>query len=109
MESTDQKVWVKYGTGRAVEVSVSRECDLNDLIEVIKGKLSPMLDSVPLDEISLHGPEEGRKEGEGTGSEGEGTAFEPDVLVSVILQAGVGQTARKPILVRTTARQGIYI
>ena len=104
----DLNVWVKYGIGRPVEVSVSPECDVSDLIKVIKGELSPKLDSVSLDEIYLHGPEEGRKEGEGTGSEGE-TAYEPDVLVASILQAGVGQTARKPILIRTTARQGIYI
>ena len=103
MDSTDQKVWVKYGTGQPVKVSVSRECDVSDLKKVIKGELEL---TERLHEISLHGPEEGRKEGEGTGSEGEGTAYEPDVLVSVILQAGVGQTARKPILIRTTA-QGI--
>ena len=107
MESTDQKVWVKYGAGRPVEVSVSPECNVNDLIEVIKGKLSRKLTDVDPDEISLHGPEEGRKEGEGTGSEGEGTAYEPDVLVSAILRGGVGQTARNPILIKTTAQQGI--
>ena len=43
MESSDQKVWVKYGTGRAVEVSVSPECNVNGLIEAIKGKLSRKL------------------------------------------------------------------
>ena len=103
MESSDQKVWVKYGTGHAVKVSVSPECDVSDLIEAIKGKLSPDLDEFSLGRISLHGPEEGRKEG----GEHKDSDFEPDVLVSNILETKVGTCARNPILIRTTA-QGIY-
>jgi hypothetical protein len=39
MESADQFVWVKYGTGQAVKLSVPSDCDVNGLIEVIKGEL----------------------------------------------------------------------
>jgi hypothetical protein len=107
MESSDQKVWVKYGTGRAVKVSVSRECDVNGLIEAIKGKLSVTLQDYDVSQIYLHGPEEGRKEGgEGTGSEGE-TAYRPSRLVASILTEGVGFDDENPILIRTTAQQGI--
>jgi len=98
-------VWVKYGIGHAVKVSVPSTSDVSDLIKVIKGELEL---TERLFEIYLHKPEEERKEG-GEHKDGEEeTAYEPDVLVSVILQGGVGQTSRKAILIRTTAQQGIY-
>ena len=103
MESSDQKVWVKYGTGHAVKVSVSPECDVSDLIKVIKGELSDELTGVGLSQIYLHGPELDRQEG----GEHKDSDFEPDVLVSNILETKVGTCARNPILIRTTA-QGIY-
>ena len=99
----DLNVWLKYGIGRPVEVSVPAGCNVNGLIKVIKGELSPKLDSVSLDEIYLHGPELDRQEG----GEHKGSDFEPDVLVSNILETKVGTCARNPILIRTTA-QGIY-
>jgi hypothetical protein len=33
MESTNQLVWVKYGTGRSVEVSIPKGCNVNGLIK----------------------------------------------------------------------------
>ena len=101
----DLLVWVKYGTGHAVKVSVPSGCDVNDLIEVIKGKLSPDLDAFSVGRIGLYKPEEERKEG-GEYKGEEETAYEPDVQVSAILRGGVGQTSRNPILIRTT-QQGI--
>jgi len=90
-----------------VKVSVPSTSDVSDLIKVIKGELSPKLDAIAVDEIYLHRPqEEDRKEG-GEYKDEEETAYEPDVLVSAILQEGVGQTSRKAILIRTTAQQGI--
>ena len=94
MESDNQIVWVKHGIGRTVKVSVASTADVSDLIEVIKEKLSPKLDSVPLDEIYLHKPEDERKEGGGEYKDGKETAYESDVLVSVILQEEVGELDR---------------
>ena len=85
MESADQKVWVKHEAGHAVKVSVPSSCDVSDLIKVIKGELSPDLDAFSVGRIELTKPEEERKEGEEYKDE-EDTAYEPDVLVSVILQ-----------------------
>jgi hypothetical protein len=59
----DLNVWVKYGTGHAVEVSVPPHTVVNDLIEAIKGKLSVLRDCY-VSQIYLHGEAE-RKEGEG--------------------------------------------
>ena len=36
--SANLVVWVKYGSGEAVKVKVSSDCDVNDLKEVIKEK-----------------------------------------------------------------------
>ena len=107
MESAYQFVWVKYGTGRSVEVSVPSDCNVSRLIDAIKGELSVVLKDYDVSQIELHKPEEDRKEGGGEGMDGEEAVYEPDVLVSVILRGGVGQTARNPILIRTT-QQGIY-
>jgi hypothetical protein len=107
MESAGQNVWVKYGKGHAVELSVPSTFNVSRLIKVIKGELSPDLDEFSVGRIYLHKPEEERKEG-GEHKDSEETAYEPDVLVSVILQGGVGQTSRNPIIIRTTAQQGIY-
>ena len=102
------KVWVRYGKGQPVEVSVPPECNVNDLKKAIKRELSVVLTGIGLSYIFLHGPKQDRKEG-GEHKDGEEeTDYEPDVLVSVILQGGVGQTSRKAILIRTTAQQGIY-
>jgi hypothetical protein len=43
MEPANQFVWVKYGTGQAVEVSVSSDCNVSRLIKVIKRELSDEL------------------------------------------------------------------
>jgi hypothetical protein len=106
MEPANQFVWVKYGAGHAVEVSVSSDCNVSRLIKVIKGELSDELMGIGLSQIELYKPEEDRKEG-GEHKGGEETPYEPDVLVSAILRGGVEQTARNPILIRTT-QQGIY-
>ena len=108
MESADQKVWVKYGIGHAVKVSVPSTSDVSDLIKVIKGELSRKLGDIDADEIYLHRPKQDRTEGGGPKDGEEETDYEPDVLVSASLQEGVGQTSRKAILIRTTAQQGIY-
>ena len=96
----DLNVWVKYGIGRPVEVSVPAGCNVNGLIKVIKRELEL---TERLYEIYLHGPELDRQEG----GKHKGSDFEPDVLVSNILETKVGTCARNPILIRTTA-QGIY-
>jgi hypothetical protein len=103
MESPNQKVWVKYGTGRSVKVSVPSGFDVSDLIKVIKGELSPKLDAIAVDEIELCKPVEERKEG-GEHKGGE-ASYPANVLVSVILGGFVG-TFENPILIRTT-QQGI--
>jgi hypothetical protein len=43
MESANLVVWVKYGTGRSVEVSVPSDCNVSRLIKVIKGELYVVL------------------------------------------------------------------
>ena len=43
VQSVDLFVWVRYGNGRAVKVSVPSTCDVSDLIDAIKGKLSVVL------------------------------------------------------------------
>ena len=108
MDSPNQVVWVKYGTGHAVKVKVPSDCDVSDLIEVIKGKLSVVLKDYDVSQIELHKPEEDRKErgGEGKGGETE-TAYRPGKLVSLILDERVGVDDENPILIRTT-QQGIY-
>ena len=93
-------VWVKYGIGRPVEVSVPAGCNVNSLIKVIKRELEL---TERLYEIYLHGPELDRQEGEGTGSEGE-TAYRPSRLVASILTEGVGFDDENPILIRTTPK-----
>jgi hypothetical protein len=103
MESTNQLVWVKYGTGRSVEVSVPKGCNVNGLIKLIKGELSVVLKDYDVSQIELCKPEEERKEG---GEQKGGEASYPaNVLVSVILGGFVG-TFENPILIRTT-QQGI--
>jgi hypothetical protein len=103
MESTNQKVWVKYGTGQAVKVSVPSGDDVNGLIKVIKGELSDELMGIGLSLIELYKPEEEHKEG-GEHKDGE-ASYPANVLVSVILGGFVG-TFENPILIRTT-QQGI--
>jgi hypothetical protein len=105
MESTNQKVWVKYGTGRSVEVSVPSDCNVNGLIKVIKGELSDELMGIGLSLIELYKPEEERKEG-GEHKDGEETAYRPGRRVSDILAERVGVDDENPILIRTT-QQGI--
>jgi hypothetical protein len=105
MESTNLVVWVKYGTGHAVKVSVPPCRDVSDLIEVIKDKLSPDLDAFSVGRIELYKPEEERKEG-GEHKGGEETAYRPSKLVSDILTERVGVDDENPIFIRTT-QQGI--
>jgi hypothetical protein len=104
MESTNLVVWVKYGAGQAVKVSVPSGDDVSDLIKVIKGELSDELMGIGLSLIELCKPEEERKEG-GEHKGGE-ESYPPNVLVSAILGGFVG-TFENPILIRTT-QQGIY-
>jgi hypothetical protein len=105
MESTNQKVWVKYGTGQAVKVSVPSGDDVSDLKKLIKGELEL---TERLFEIELYKPEEERKEGGGEGKDGETeTVYRPGKLVSLILAEWVGVDDENPIFIRTT-QQGIY-
>jgi hypothetical protein len=104
MESADQKVWVKYGKGQPVKVSVPSDGDVSDLIEVIKGKLEL---TERLFEIFLHGPKQDRKEG-GEHKDGEEeTDYDPGLSVSTVLGQGVGVDSKHPMLIRTTAPPGI--
>jgi hypothetical protein len=105
MESANQKVWVKYGTGRSVKVSVPSGYDVSDLIKVIKTELSIELRDYGVSQIDLCKPEEERKEG-GEHKDGEETAYRPGKLVSDILDEDVGVDDENPILIRTT-QQGI--
>jgi hypothetical protein len=101
MESANQKVWVKYGTGQAVKVSVPSGDDVSDLIKAIKGELEL---TERLFEIELCKPVEERKEG-GEHKDGEET-YRPGRQVSTILDEGVGVDDENPIFIRTT-QQGI--
>ncbi|CAG8543373.1 5270_t:CDS:2 [Diversispora eburnea] len=49
--SSPSKIWIKYGDSQPVKIVF--DGDVNDLIEAIKEKLSPDLDDVPLDRITL--------------------------------------------------------
>jgi hypothetical protein len=103
MDSPNQKVWVKYGTGQAVKVNVPSGDDVSDLKNFIKGELSVVLKDYDVSQIELCKPEEERKEG-GEHKGGE-ESYPPNVLVSAILGGFVG-TFENPILIRTT-QQGI--
>ena len=52
-------VWVKHGENQAVKVILKKKSDVDDLKEAIKVKLSPSLNSVPVNQIILkrHGEE----------------------------------------------------
>jgi hypothetical protein len=93
-------VWVKYGAGQAVKVSVPSGYDVSDLKKAIKGELSVVLKDYDVSQIELCKPEEEHKEG-GEYKDGEETSYEP---VSDIVD--VGKFSKKPILIRTT-QQGI--
>ena len=47
-------VWIQYGNGCASKVSTSDCLDVDDLKEVIKNKLSPELNDVPVHKINLY-------------------------------------------------------
>jgi hypothetical protein len=100
MDSPNLVVWVKYGTGHAVKVSVPSGYDVSDLIKAIKTELEL---TERLFEIELCKPE--RKEG-GEHKDGEETAYRPGRRVSTILDEGVGVDDENPIFIRTT-QQGI--
>jgi hypothetical protein len=100
MDSTNQFVWVKYRTGRSVEVSVPSGDDVSDLKKLIKGELEL---TERLFEIELCKPEEERKEG-GKHKGGEETAYRPSKRVSDILAEDVGVDDENPILIRTTQK-----
>ncbi|CAG8580291.1 1130_t:CDS:2, partial [Acaulospora colombiana] len=57
--STLYKIWIKYGDGRPVRLTFGGEI-VDDLIEAIKKKLSPKLNDVVVDDITLrrHGEKE---------------------------------------------------
>jgi hypothetical protein len=63
MDSPNLVVWVKYGTGQAVKVSVPSGYDVSDLIKAIKGELSDELMGIGLSLIELYKPEDEHKEG----------------------------------------------
>jgi hypothetical protein len=105
MESANLVVWVKYGTGRSVKVSVPSGDDVSDLKKLIKGELSIELRDYGVSQIELCKPVEERKEG-GEHKGGEETAYRPGRRVSTILDEGVGVDDENPILIRTT-QQGI--
>lgn len=90
MDSATQTVWVTYGKGRAVKMSVSSDCDVNDLIKIIKLQLSPKLDAIAVDEITLHS------------AEGE-ASYPANVSVSTILDGVVGKF-ELPIIVKSLFR-----
>ena len=104
MDPAKEVVWVKYGTGRSVGVNVPSDCNVNDLIDAIKGKLAPKLDAIAVDDIDLCKPERDHEEG-GEHKEGGATAYRPSKLVSAILAESVVSDVN-PILIRTT-QQGI--
>ena len=102
------KVWVKYGKGQPVEVSVPPECNVNDLKKAIKRELSDELTGIGLSQIFLHGPKQDRKEG-GEHKDGEEeTDYDPGLSVSAVLGQGVGVDSKHPMLIRTTAPPGIH-
>jgi hypothetical protein len=103
MDSPNQKVWVRYGMGHAVKVSVPSGYDVSDLIKLIKGELSIELRDYGVSQIELCKPVEDCKEG-AEHKEGE-ASYPANVLVSAILGGFVG-TFENPILIRTT-QQGI--
>ena len=88
--SANLVVWVKYGSGEAVKVKVSSDCDVNDLKEAIKEKLCDELNGIGLSQIIL---EEDVKEG------AEEVVYAPDTPVSDIVG---GNSASNPIFIRTT-------
>jgi hypothetical protein len=103
MDSLNQFVWVRYGTGRSVEVSVPSGDDVSDLIDAIKGKLSIELRDYGVSQIELCKPVEDFKEGgEHKGGEETETAYRFVRRVSTILDEGVGVDDENPILIRTT-------
>jgi hypothetical protein len=102
---TSLVVWVKYGTGRSVEVSVPSDCNVNGLIKLIKGELFVVLKDYDVSQIELCKPVDEHKEG-GEHKGGEETAYRPGKLVSDILAEGVEVDDENPILIRTT-QQGI--
>ncbi len=88
--SANLVVWVKYGSGEAVKVKVSSDCDVNDLKEAIKEKLFMALKDYDASQIIL---EEDVKEGAKV------VVYAPDAPVSDIVG---GNSASNPILIRTT-------
>ena len=99
--NTDLSVWVSYG--KDFRVKVSRDCDVNDLIEAIKTKLNIVLKDYDVIQIELWKKKEQRKEGGEYKNGEEEEAYRPDALVSAILGTGVGASASNPFIVRTTA------
>jgi hypothetical protein len=102
------QVWVKCGQGRAVEVTVPKDCNVNGLIEAFWGKLNIAKGGISVDQmfISNHTTAEGRKQGRQSKDEGGVTRFyEPDALTTSILEIGVGGASRNPIIVQLS---GIY-
>ena len=99
--NTDMPVWVSCG--KKFKVIVSRNCDVNDLIEAIKTKLNIALKDYDVSQIELWGKKKERKKGEEYKGGEEEELYDPDALVSsVILDSGVGLTAANPFIVRTT-------
>jgi hypothetical protein len=47
-------LWVKYLDTRSVEINVTKCRNVDGLIELVKDKLSPALDSVGLQNITIH-------------------------------------------------------
>ena len=83
-------VWVKYGSGQAVQVSVPSDCDVNDLKEAIKLELFMALKDYDASQIDLV---EDVKEG------AEEVVYRSGEQVSAIVS---GKSDLNPIHIRTT-------
>jgi len=84
-------VWIQYGNGCASKVSTSDCLDVDDLKEVIKNKLSPELNDVPVHKINLY-----------TSNDQNVQALFPDELLSEVLTLHhpIGSNARQPFYIR---------
>ena len=84
-------VWIQYGNGRASKVSTTDCLDIDDLKEVIKNKLSPKLNDVPVDEIELY-----------TSNDQNATPLRPGIQLSSLFvgDSYAGKQDDNPLIVR---------
>ena len=85
------RIWIQLPPGDAVRIPI-KDCEIvDDLKEVIKNKLSPDLNDVPVHKINLY-----------TSSDQNVQSLFPDELLSEVLSLHhpVGSNARQPFYVR---------